>query len=161
MRGQGKVIVAALAMMPAAGMAAEGPITVWFSDEPANVSDKLANLCADRSAAVVEQDERHVLCQREISGKQGVLAQYLMGNRYSTKPQLMIRFAILRDRKIARVQASQWIEVETAGGQTRRNELNDDKQREQLESTLIAAGAHNVPPELLENSPAKDASTGG
>jgi hypothetical protein len=111
---------------------------------------------------VVEQDDRHLLCQREVSGGRGILAQALLGNSYSTEPQLMIRFAILRDGKSVRVQASQWVELQMAGGQTRRTPLDGRKQRLELENVLIAAGAHNVPPHLLEEpTPAPTPPPGG
>ncbi|MDX5984677.1 hypothetical protein [Sphingomonas echinoides] len=123
-----------------------GPVQVWFTGEPAEVSDKLANLCADRQAAVVEQDEHHVLCQREVSGAKGIFAQVLLGNSYSTSPQLNIRFALLRDRKSVRVQASQWIELQMAGGQTRRTPLNNREQEDQLLNLLVGLGADENAP---------------
>jgi hypothetical protein len=141
-------VLAATFATPA--IAQEGPVTVWFSDEPAAVSDKLALLCADRNATVIEQDDRHLVCQREVSGGKGILAQAMLGNSASTAPQLMIRFALLRDRKAVRVQASQWVELQMAGGQTRRTDLNNRKQRVELENVLIGAGAHNVPPDDLD-----------
>ena len=141
----------AAAMVSAGPALAEtGPVTVWFDGEAPAVSDRLAILCADRNAAVVEQDDRHLLCQREVSGAKGIVAQAMLGNSYSTEPQLMIRFALLRDGKAIRVQASQWIELQMAGGQTRRTALDARKQRQELENVLIGAGAHNVPPHLLD-----------
>lgn len=153
-----KLFLATLALMPATAQADTGPVTVWFTEDMQTVSDKLGILCADRNAAVVEQDDRHVLCQRAVSGGKGILAQTMLGNSSSTSPQLMIRFQILRDGKAARVQASQWIELQSAGGQTRRTELNGSKQRAELEDTLISAGAHNAPASLV---PAPDHTTDG
>lgn len=132
--------------------AAEGPITVWFQEEPSAVSDKLANLCADRNAAVVEQDDRHVLCQREESGGKGILAQALLGNSYSTSPVLNVRFSILKDRGTARVQASQWVELQMAMGQTRRTPVDGRKADAQLEQSLVAVGGHNVHPNSLQDT---------
>jgi hypothetical protein len=157
-----KLIGAALALLPATASAENGPVVVWFQDEPQAVSDKLAILCADKNASVIEQDDRHVLCQREVSGGKGILAQAMLGNSSSTSPQLMIRFAVLRDRKSVRVQASQWVEIQMAGGQTRRTDLNSSKQRSELENTLIAAGAHNAPADILDQQTpsATDSTTG-
>ena len=147
-------ILAASLLVAAQSAAAEsGPLMVWFDGTASSTSDKLAILCADRGAAVVEQDDRHVLCQREISGGKGVLAQALLGNSRSTSPQLMIRFAILRDREYLRVQASQWIEVQMSGGQTRRTELNANKNRTDLENLLLRIGAHSNPPSALFGDP--------
>ncbi len=147
-----RIIIAALALWAPPALAQAGPVTVWFTEQPQAVSDRLALLCADRNAAVIEQDERHVLCQREVTGGRGILAQAFIGNGSSTSPQLMIRFAILRDGKAARVQASQWVELQMAGGQTRRSDLNDRKQRASLEDLLTGAGGHNVPPEALDDT---------
>ncbi len=148
---RGALAAAALILSPFPAAAADkGPVQVWFAEDAATVSDKLALLCADRNATIVEQDERHVLCQREERGAKGVLAQYIYGSRGSTAPQLTIRFSILRDGKNVRVQATQWFEVQSAFGQTRRNPLDDRKQSAQLENLLIGIGGHNVPPELIE-----------
>lgn len=152
MRQVATAMMVAMMMASPAAAAETGPVTVWFDGEQAAVSDKLAILCADRDAAVVEQDDRHLLCQREVSGGKGILAQALLGNSYSTEPQLMIRFAILRDGKAVRVQASQWVELQMAGGQTRRTPLDGRKQRLELENVLIDAGAHNLPPHLLDDT---------
>ncbi|MET4664941.1 hypothetical protein ABIC17_001851 [Sphingomonas sp. PvP056] len=144
----------AVALCAAGSASAQsGPVTMWFYETPATVSDKLALLCSDRSASVVEQDERHLLCQRPVTGGKGILAQAVLGNSYSTSPQLMIRFAILKDRSASRVQASQWIEVQMASGQVRRTELNDRKQREELGNVLAAAGAHDLPPDMPAVTP--------
>lgn len=143
-----KLMFGVVALVPTVARADTGPVTVWFAEDMPTVSDKLAILCANRNATVVEQDDRHVLCQREVTGGKGILAQAMLGNSHSTIPQLMIRFQVLRDGKSARVQASQWIELQMAGGQTRRTDLNNSKQRAELENTLIDAGAHNAPLDL-------------
>lgn len=149
------IIATAMVATASPAIAGAGPVQVWFTEDAATVSDKLAILCADRNSSVVEQDDRHVVCQREESS---VLARYIYGSRGSTSPQLTIRFTLLRDGKNTRVQATQWIEVQTAFGQTRRNQLDDRKQSARLEDVLIAAGGHNVPPELLDPKP-DDAAT--
>ncbi|WP_052742584.1 hypothetical protein [Sphingomonas sp. Ag1] len=141
-----------LFLLLASPATAEGPLTVWFKEEPSAVSDKLANLCADRNAAVVEQDDRHVLCQREVSGGKGILAQALLGNSYSTSPVLNVRFSILKDRGAARVQASQWVELQMAMGQTRRTPVDGRKADARLEQSLVAAGGHNVHPSTLQET---------
>jgi hypothetical protein len=143
-----KIMFGAVALLPTTAHGETGPVTVWFAEDMPTVSDKLAILCANRDATVIEQDDRHVLCQRAVSGGKGVIAQSMLGNSYSTSPQLMIRFQVLRDGKAARVQASQWIELQTAGGQVRRTDLNGSKQRMELENILIDAGGHNAPIDL-------------
>lgn len=150
---QVKLAIGSLLLFSASAVSADdGPVVIWFSGEPADVSDKLALQCADRNAAVVEQDDRHVLCQREVSGGRGILAQALLGNSSSTSPKFNIRFSILRDRKAVRVQASQWIELQMAMGQVRRTELTGRKQRAELENVLVGIGGHNVHPDDLTSA---------
>lgn len=155
----GASIVIAVSLASSSAHAASGPVVVWFTDQAADVSDKLAILCADHNASVVEQDDRHLLCQREVTGGKGILAQALLGNSSSTSPQLNIRFSIIRDGKAVRVQASQWIELQMAMGQTRRTDMNSGKGATQLEDALIAAGAHNYPPSLDPVSTAEPATS--
>jgi hypothetical protein len=133
---------------------------MWFYESPPAVSDKLALLCSDRSASVVEQDDRHILCQRPVTGGKGILAQAMLGNSSSTSPQLMIRFSVLKDRNVSRVQASQWIEVQMAGGQVRRTDLNGRKQQEEMSNVLASVGGHDLPPEVPAiNPPQTDSSS--
>lgn len=143
------------AAMVLAGFALQGdPVVVWFSGTGAEVSDKLALKCADLGATVVEQDDRHVLCQRESNS---VAAQYLFGGRGSTSPMLTVRFAILKDGKDLRVQAVQWIEVGSALGQTRRTFLDSNKHQISLRGHLHNAGAHDYPPSQEEAATAAPA----
>jgi len=143
------LVVSVLCCVAVPIRAAERPPTVvWFEKSLTDTSDVLANLCVDRSAAVVEQDDRHVVCQKEVRGLRGALAQALIGNSYSTSPVLIIRFSILRDGPFARVQASQWLETQMAFGQVRKAELNSAKQSSELMSVLLSTGAHNVRPEV-------------
>lgn len=116
------------------------PPTAWFTQEPAEVANLLANKCVDRSGAVVEQDAFHVLCVRQMSGSQGILAQALLGNAYSTTPEVRLRFAVMKDGAATRVQASQWVEVQMALGQVRRTEMNGKKQNASLVALLTEAG---------------------
>lgn len=151
-----KIVLASIAILfSASAFAADGPVTVWFQEQGPAVSDRLALLCADFGGEVTDQDDRHVLCRKPMTGGKGILAQALLGNRYSTSPDMMVRFTILKDGSATRVQASQWIEIQMAGGQTRRNDLNGQKQRSDLENALIGVGAHNAPPELLPDTPGK------
>lgn len=149
-----RIALAAIAIfISTAASAEDGPVTVWFDEQGPAVSDKLALLCANFGGEVADQDDRHVLCRKPMTGGKGILAQALLGNRYSTSPDMMVRFTILKDGSATRVQASQWVELQMAGGQTRRNDLNGQKQRSDIENALIGIGAHNASPELLNDNP--------
>ena len=135
----------AAAMACSAASAQTPTVTVWFSETAAEVSDKLALTCADREATVIEQDYRHVLCSRPMTG---VAATYAFRvGRGSSSQDLFIRFTLLRDGKSIRVQAAQCVENQSALGQSRKTDLNGTKQKKSLEDVLIAAGGHNYPPD--------------
>lgn len=121
---------------------ATGPVNMWFYGPAAEASDKLALTCADREATVVEQDDRHVLCEREQAS---VAARFAFSGKGGTTPMLKIRFTLLRDGKDTRIQAAQWIEVQSASGQERRSELDSAKYDGAMRDLLHGIGAHDFP----------------
>lgn len=141
MRAIGRAAMMALSVVSSAALA-KGPINMWFYGSAADASDKLALSCADRAATVVEQDDRHVLCEREQSG---AAERYMFGSRGGTTPMLKVRFTLLRDGKDTRIQAAQWIEVQSALGQQRRTELDSAKYDGAMRDVLHGLGAHDFP----------------
>jgi len=78
---------------------ADSPKTLpqaWFAETPEEISSRLAGACADRGGSVVEQDNFHVLCQKTAEGLRGAMAQVLVGNAYSTTPEIKVRFSIIK-----------------------------------------------------------------
>lgn len=138
----------AIAVLSAAAEA-KGPLNMWFYGSPAEASEKLALSCADREATVIEQDDRHVLCERENSS---IAARYLFSGRGGTAPILKVRFTLLKDGKDTRVQAAQWMEVQSALGQERRSELDDAKHDGAMRDLLHDIGAHDFPSSSAEMS---------
>lgn len=131
----------------------DSPVNIWFAKTPAETSDAIALMCANRSSSITEQDDRHVECVKPASGVGGILGQALLGNSRSTPLMIHARFTILRDGKSTRVLASQWAETQMAFGQVRRTPLSSAKQKAALAELLIAIGGHNVPPEYLDPAP--------
>lgn len=144
-------IYASCMLLPDLAAAQTPSVTVWFREKQAEVSDKLALLCADNQATVVEQDDRHVLCSRPVKGLAATFA-FGMG-RGASVPQLMVRFNLLKDKTAVRVQAAQWVQNEGPFGQARRRDLTDQKSNASLEEKLLNAGGHNYLPELDAPSP--------
>lgn len=104
--------------LPSAVLAKPKPTPiVYFPTTVINVSERIAGLCLDRNSIVIEQTQSHVLCSRSTDELQGAVAQALIGNSYSTPPELRFRSAIVRSEQYTRVQASQWIETQMAFGQ--------------------------------------------
>lgn len=129
-------------VMLSASAQAKGPLNMWFYGSPAEASEKLALSCADREATVVEQDDHHVLCERENSS---VAARYLFSGRGGSAPMLKVRFTLLKDGKDTRIQAAQWMEMQSALGQERRSELDDAKHDGAMRDLLHTIGAHDMP----------------
>ena len=124
---------------------AKGPTVAYFAGPPTATSDSIANMCITRGDMVVEQDDRHVLCQREMSGMSGVFAHLLIGNSYSTPPQVFMRYAINKWQDQVIVQATAWMETQMAFGQTRRQPMDGKKPSSQLLSLMQWAGGSPVP----------------
>ncbi|MEP6785931.1 MAG: hypothetical protein ABI898_09345 [Sphingomonadales bacterium] len=137
--------------LPEQAFAKPAPIPIaYFKPDALGLSERLAGLCIDRNSAVIEQDEVHVLCSRTIDGLQGAFAQVIVGNSYSTTPELKVRFSIVRSEKFFRVQASQWIETQMAFGQVRRAPLDGKKQTENILQLLEGVGGNRTPPHETE-----------
>lgn len=135
------LMVAATLVWPVA-VQAGSPKTLpqaWFVETPEEISSRLAGACADRGGSVVEQDNFHVLCQKTADGLKGAMAQVLVGNAYSTTPEVKVRFSIIKGPQ-TRVIASQWLETQMAFGQIRKVDLNNRKQHASLESLLAGIG---------------------
>lgn len=141
------VFTIALAMLPAANAhAGDEPVVVWFAMPPDEVSEVIANICADRGAMVVEQDRSHVLCSQVTSGLKGALTQFLIGNAYSTTPEVKVRFALLKNGSSTRVLAEQWVETQMAFGQLRREPVMGRKNIDRLRAALIGEGGQLTRP---------------
>ena len=136
-----KAILLAAVAIPAVSKAKTKllPIVSFASATP-NLPERLAGLCTDRNAIIVEQDQSHVLCTRTIDGLDGAFAQVLVGNAYSTTPELKVRFSITRSETNIRVQAAQWVETQMAFGQIRRMPLDSKKFIENMVVRLESIG---------------------
>ena len=126
--------------------AADGPITAWFAGSSEEVSATLANMCAEHNSMVIEQDAYHLVCSRQDSSLKGTLAQVLIGNSYSTTPELKVRFSLLKQGVNTKVLASQWIETVMAFGQVRTVPLTSVKHSAALRDAMMAAGGSYDPP---------------
>lgn len=129
----------------------DGPIQIWFAGSQEDVGARLANLCIDRNALVIEQSSHHVLCSRATSGFDGALARVIVGNTYSTQPELKFRFSLVQDRGSVRVQAVQWLETQMAFGQVRRSELDGRRHRSDFRRVLIDAGGSPTRPDVADH----------
>ena len=105
------------------------------------VRSKVIAGCSSRGLLVQEATGNQVVCGKTMQGGEAVLAQMLVGNSYSTTPDRKIRFIIYQTGNNVTVTAQQWIETQMAFGQTRRQELNSNNQRNDMQQFLFSIGA--------------------
>jgi len=100
-----------------------GAAEMLFPDKPTAVVGKLSSRCIDVKWSVISSTPNEVVCEAPLNMGQSVLGQMLMGNSYSTPPRRFFRFNIGEVSGISRVQASGWMELQMAFGQTKRNDF--------------------------------------
>jgi len=94
----------------------------------------------DRQGVVVGQDSNQVVCQKDLEPGNALLAQFLIGNEYSTTPVLKIRFSAAQIGIDTRVQVYEWLETQMAFGQVRTIEMNNNNEFNKVEQMLIQLG---------------------
>lgn len=105
------------------------------------VRSRLIEGCSSRGVLVQEASGNQVVCGKTMEGGDAVLAQMLVGNSYSTTPDRKIRFIMYQSGADVRVTAQQWIESQMAFGQVRRQELNGNNHRNDIQQFLFSLGA--------------------
>lgn len=112
------------------------PEAMFDTNDRSEVLDVIANGCADRGYMVTTQTSSHVMCERTMDGLEGVFAQALIGNSYSTTPQMKVRFSTLPTGDQIRVQAQPWIETQMAFGQINREDMRSGQAGRDLQVFL-------------------------
>ena len=154
MRPRYRWLIGLLVVSTASAAHAAGEVIAeaYFKQDPRTVSSLLANICMDRQATVVEQDEYHVLCSKQTSGMKGVLVQALMANSKSGTPGKKIRFTIGSSQYGTRVQVSQSSDIPVAFNQFGGGS-DSGKARSDMQAALVQAGGSLTPP-TQETAPA-------
>lgn len=116
------------------------PEEVLASTSVEQVKSRIMDVCASRGVLVQETGSNHVVCGRTMTGGDAVLAQFLIGNSYSTTPERKVRFTMFQMGQNVRVTAQQWIETQMAFGQMRRTELNGNAHRNDIQRMLMSLG---------------------
>lgn len=126
------------------------------------VKARIMDVCASRGVLVQETGSNHVVCGRTMTGGDAVLAQFLIGNSYSTTPERKVRFTVFQMGQNVRVTAQQWMETQMAFGQMRRTELNSNAQRNDIQRMLMSLGqpVDHVPTTSAFSMPASTLSAG-
>lgn len=112
------------------------PEALFDTDNKPDVLDRIASGCADRGLYVTSQTRTHVMCERTMDDLGGVFAQALLGNSYSTTPQMRVRFSAFQAGEKVRVQAHPWIETQMALGQIQRADIRTGKTASDIQTFL-------------------------
>jgi membrane-associated protease RseP (regulator of RpoE activity) len=117
-----------------------GAAETLFPDHPAAVVGQLSSKCIDTHWTVTSTTSNEVVCEAPMNFGQSVLGQVLMGNSYSTPPRRFFRFNVAEVGGISRVQASGWMELQMAFGQTRRTDFSGPEFENGIDQFMISAG---------------------
>ena len=117
------------------------PEGVFSNTTVDSVRSKLIDGCSSKGILVQEVGGNQVVCGKTMEGGNAVLAKVLIGNSYSTIPEQKIRFIIYQTGFNVKVTAQQWIESQMAMGQVRRQELNSNNHRNDIQNFLFSLGA--------------------
>lgn len=118
------------------------PEGIFFNTTVEIVRSKLIDDgCSSRGVMVQEAAGNQVVCGKTMEGGDAVLAQLVVGNSYSTIPEQKIRFVLYQSGTEVKVSAQQWIELQMAFGQLKRQELNNNNQRNYIQQFLFSLGA--------------------
>lgn len=105
------------------------------------VKSKLMQGCSAKGVLVQDVQSNSVVCGKTMTGSDAMLATLTMGDSYSTTPERKVRFMIFKDGDNVKVTAQQWMELQMAFGQIRKQDLNANKQRNEMQDFLEQLGA--------------------
>lgn len=150
---------AAIAMLVATPAMADEVFAVTPSGGPEAVFDApaqeviaaLTSHCMDSQWQVVAATEMQLTCEAPLNATQSVLGQVLMGNSYSTAPRRFMRFNVVHINGVTRVQASGWVELQMAFGQTRQQALSGASFHNGMMGWLMAGGGRFPPGTTFPN----------
>ena len=106
------------------------------------VKNKIIECCVSKGLMVLESSSNQIFCGKTMQGQEAVFAQMLIGNSYSTTPEKKIRFIIYEIGNNVKVTAQEWIETQMAFGQVKRQELNSNNQKNDIQNFLFSIGAY-------------------
>lgn len=118
------------------------PAEGYFQDlEIEQVKSRIMEGCTFNGYTIEESSDNQITCSKTTEGGTAIMTQLLLGNSYSTTPELKARFTVYKQKDYIKVTTHQWAETQMAYGQVRRQALNDGKNRENLQNFLYSIGA--------------------
>lgn len=117
-----------------------GTAEMVFSAGAQTTVSALSSKCIDTRWTVISSTPAEVICEAPLNMGQSVLGQALLGNSYSTPPRRFFRFNVTEINGLSRVQASGWMELQMAFGQTRRTDFTGPEFQNSIFNFMGAAG---------------------
>ena len=117
-----------------------GAAEMAFPDDPPTVIGNLSSKCIDNRWTVISSTSNSLVCEAPLNMGQSILGQMLLGNSYSTPPRRFFRFNVAEVNGVSRVQASSWMELQMAFGQTQRQDFSGPQFQNNIELFMGSAG---------------------
>ncbi len=117
-----------------------GTAEMLFPDQPQTLIGQLSSKCIDDHWTVTFTTTNELVCEAPLNMGQSMLGQMLLGNSYSTPPRRYFRFSVTQMNGISRVQASGWMELQMAFGQTKRTDFTGPQFQNNIMTFMGAAG---------------------
>lgn len=143
-----KTLIAAALMLTASPAWADkmfavtpsGAAEMLFPENAQAAVSALSSKCIDARWTVISSTPAEVICEAPMNMGQSILGQALLGNSYSTPPRRFFRFNVAEVNGLSRVQASGWMELQMAFGQTRRTDFAGPEFQNSIFNFMGAAG---------------------
>jgi hypothetical protein len=128
-----------------------GSAEMLFPDKPATVVGQLSSKCIDDHWTVTSSTTTELVCEAPMNFGQSLAGTLLMGNSYSTPPRRFFKFDAAEVNGISRVQASGWMELQMAFGQTRRTDFAGPEFQNSIFIFMGSAGGKYPPGTTFPN----------
>lgn len=128
-----------------------GSAETLFPDKPTAVVGELSSKCIDAHWTVTTSSSNELVCEAPMNFGQSLTGTLLMGNQYSTPPRRFFKFNVAEINGISRVQASGWMELQMAFGQTRRTDFAGPEFQNSIMGFMTAAGGKYPPGTTFPN----------
>ena len=100
------------------------------------VIDAIVQYCNGKGFSIEEQQKNFVICSKQMTGGTAILTQMAIGNSYSTTPQAKARYSVAKYKNGTKVWAEAYAETQMALGQVRKEPLDSNTTRNELQRAL-------------------------
>lgn len=111
----------------------EYPKGVFANTTVEVVKSRIMDGCSSKGIMIKDVQSNSVICGKKMSGNDAFLATLAMGNSYSTTPEKKVRFMIFQNGSNVKVTEQQWMELQMAFDQMKKQELNSNNQRNDMQ----------------------------